>query len=372
MNTLKLNFHFLMIICISLFSITACNKNEKVEDKEVSDQKNNITLTSAQMASIKMDTAKFENEETELSLTGEVSFDEDKVKKVFSLVSGNITQVNVSLGDSVRKGQVLAVIKSSDVGEIQSQYEIAINNLQVAQKNLDITNELYKTNVNSQTQLLSAQNEFKRATSEVNKLKQTLSIYGANENSADAQYNVIAPIDGFVVEKNINASMEIRSDNATSLFTVSALNTIWVLADIYESDLSKVKIGDEVEITTIAYPDKIFNGTIKRIGSVLDPDSKVVKARIVLNNSDGLLKPEMFAAVKVHLHQPKKSIAIGSNSVVFLNGNNYVMVFKNKQTFEKRAVNIGHSIANKTYINAGLSVGELVVGEGSLYVASAE
>ena len=371
MNKLKL-LSYLFLSTAIIISYSSCKNEKKDEPQEEKTEKGLIKLTPGQMASITIDTAKLEAEEAELSLIGEVSFDEDKIEKVFPLVGGNVIKVNVTLGDFVKKGAVLAVIKSPDIGEVQSQYNVALNNLEVAQKNVDIANELYKTNVNSQVQLMSAQNEFNRATSEASKLKQALSIYGASEKGGDAVYNVLAPIEGYVVEKNINENMQVRSDNNANLFTVSALNTIWVLADVYESDLSKVKVNDDVDITTIAYPDKVFKGTIKRIGNVLDPQSKVVKARIELDNSEGLLKPEMFASVKVHLKQTDKLVTVKSNAIIFSNGNNYVMVYKNKTSFEKRQVIVEHSYKNKTYIKIGLFEKELVVGNGSLYVANAE
>jgi len=364
----KISIYFTLILLL----LVSCKGVKKEEAPEAPTNKRMVTLTEAQMNSITLDTARYINEEMELSLTGEVTFDENKISKVYPLVGGNVIKVNISLGDYVKKGDVLATIKSSDIGELQSQYEVAVNNLSVAKKNMDIAEELYKTNVNSETQLISIRNEYKHATSEVNKLEQSLSIYGGNKTGSDAQYNVLSPIEGFVVEKNINDNMEVRSDNSANLFTVSALNSIWVLADIYESDMSKVKVNDPVSITTIAYPDSVFKGTIKKIGNVLDPQSKVVKARVELDNKAGLLKPAMFAVVKVRLQDSKRSIAVKSKAIVFFNGNNYVMVYKKNRQFEKRMVNVGHTTGDKTYINGGVADGEIVVATGSLYVSNVE
>lgn len=359
----------ILFLSASLLTFYSCHKPEETEKKEEPAEQGMVKLTPAQMVSITLDTAKLETEESELSLTGEISFDADKVEKVYPLVvGGNVVKVNVGLGDYVKKGAVLATIKSADISDLQSQYNVAQHSVEIAQKNYDVATELFKTNVNSQLQVLAAKNDLNTATSAESKLKQALSIYGANEKNGDAMYNIISPIEGYVVEKNINENMLVRSDNSTNLFTVSALNTIWVLADVYESDISKVVLNADVDITTIAYPDKVFKGKIKQIGNVLDPQSKVVKARIELDNKEGLLKPEMFASVKVHIHLPDKLVTVKSNAIVFSSGNNYVMVFKNSHSFERRKIVVGHSYKNKTYVQSGLFDGEVVAGEGSIYV----
>src|SRR5664279_6595542 len=115
------------------------------------------------------------------------------------------------------------------------------------------------------------------------------------------EYIVRSPIDGFVVERQVNNNMMIRSDNATALFTISDLKNVWVMANVYESNITAVRMGDSVNITTLSYPGKIFRGKIDRIMNVLDPSNKVMKLRIVLGNPGYLLKPEMFASVVVNL-----------------------------------------------------------------------
>jgi len=163
--------------------------------------------------------------------------------------------------------------------------------------------------------------------------------------------------------------MAVRSDNGTNLFTVSDLNVIWVIADVYESDLSKVNIGDPVDITTLAYPDKTFKGTVQKINSLLDPVSKTLKLRIVLNNTDGLLKPEMFTIVKVHSANTTKYITIPTRALVFDNSKYTVVVAKNDTTFQKRVVKVLRSDGDKTTILEGVTPGERIVTDGSLLVS---
>ncbi len=355
---------------IALFAASACKPKEDA-DLAPTEVSNMVTLTDDQMKNISFDTAKMIGEEENLTLTGKISFDESKVERIFPLVGGNVEKVMVSLGDYVHKGQVLAVIRSTEINDLQSQYAVAQNTENVAKKNLDIAEELFKTSTYSEVQVNAARHDYNSAESEVKRLQQALSVYGANATSGDALYDVVAPIDGYVVEKNINENMDIRSDNGANIFTVSELNTVWVLANVYENDLSKVTAGEPVEIKTIAYPDTVFKGTIQHVDMVLDSASKVARARIILDNSKGLLRPEMFAEVKVHIALPTQKVSVAIACVVFQNSANYVVVHKSGNTFEKRLVKIGDtSSTGRVYILDGVQPGEILIAKGSLYVAN--
>ncbi|HTL80588.1 MAG TPA: efflux RND transporter periplasmic adaptor subunit [Bacteroidia bacterium] len=360
---------FIAPIFFAMFLFASCEK-EKKEEAPAVNQPGTVSLTKDQMQNVKMDTASLSPEENELSLTGKISFDESKVGKVFPLVGGNVVRVDVALGDKVTKGECMAEIRSAEISDVQTQYLEALNNEALAKKNLDIANELFSTHVNSETQVLAVKNEYLAAQAESNRLKQELAVYGASTSNADGIYHVFAPMDGFVVEKNVNEAMEIRPDNGTNIFTVSSLNTVWVLADVYESDLAKISLGEEVEVTTLAYSDKIFKGTISQVGNLLDPESKTMKIRVALDNPDGLLKPEMFAVVNVHVGTPVKKVSVSSKALIFDNNRYYMMVKKSDGIFEKRVVQPGTKHGDQIFVEDGLKDGEIVITEGSLLAAN--
>jgi len=359
---------YILLPCC-LFVLAACN-HEKETPAPASPGPNTIALTHTQLRNISLDTANAVPEEESLSLTGKISFDESKVEKVYPLVGGNVMSVMVSLGDQVHKNQLLATIRSAEISDLQSQFTVAQNNMNVAKKDLDIAKELYRTHAYSEVQLVSAERDYSSAETEVKRLTQALAVYGASGTSSDGLYNIYSPIDGYVVEKNINEGMEIRTDFGANIFTVSALSTVWVLADVYESDLPKVQVGDPVEVTTLAYGDRIFSGVIGQVGNLLDPETKTMKVRVVLDNPEGLLKPEMFAVVKVHISHPAKAVKIPSAAVVFDNNKYYVMVRRSDTLFEKREVIPGPSFGSDVYIRSGLKEGEVLVTEGSLLAES--
>lgn len=342
--------------------ITSCgnhSNNQKTEEKKQPVDPTSIITT---------DTAKVIPADDHFTVVGEVSFDEDNVVRVYPIVSGSVEKVLVSLGDYVKKGQLLATYLSTDISMYQRDYNVAKSNLDVAQKNLNRAKELYKTSVISQKDLEDAQKELNNAKSEFDEKKQILQLYGGSTDRLDAVFNVTAPISGYIVERNINEGMQIRTDNGSNSFTISDLKTVWVWASVYESDLSKVTVNDEVEVKTIAYPDRVFKGRIKTVGTMLDPASRVIKVRIDLDNSDFLLKPEMFATVVIKPKTAAAVLSVPTNALVFENNNYYVMKKKEDNSYQKVQVRIGRSFGKLTSIEGGIAPGDVVVGKGSIFI----
>ena len=152
-----------------------------------------------------------------------------------------------------------------------------------------------------------------------------------------------------------------------NIFTISDLETIWVWANVHESDMAKVQEGDFVTVKTIAYPDKEFKGTIKKIGTMLDPQSRVIRVRTELVNKEGLLKPEMFANVIITPKNFVKVLAVPQSSIVLENNNYYVMKEVGHNVFEKIQVRVGKNYDHSTEIQDGLKEGDRIISEGSLF-----
>jgi cobalt-zinc-cadmium efflux system membrane fusion protein len=349
-----------------LLLMVGCNKTQQSTEEE--SNPNIIQLSAEQMKQITLDTAKLREEKTNLILGGKVSFDKDFFSQVYSLVSGNVIKVNASLGDFVKKGQVLAVLRSGDIGDYESQFDVAQAQLRTAKRNYDIAQQLYQTKVYSEKDVMQAQNDYKAAQDNLEKISTYLKTYGVSDSAKNAEYRIVAPIDGYVVAKTINEGMNIRPDNTNSVFTVSSLGTVWVLANIYENDIPQVELNDTADVSAVAYPDKIYRGIISNIGSILDSTASTLQARIVLDNKDNLLKPGMFSTVKVHVDKHRKAIAVPKEALVFYDNNFYVMLAKGNKTFERKQVSIEGSNDNVSYINSGINAGDVVVGKGSLYV----
>ncbi len=268
-------------------------------------------------------------------------------------------------GDSVKKGQLLAVMRSSDVAGYSNDFVTAKSNADIAKKTLDVTNDMYKSGLSSQRDLLNAQEGYNQAVSALEKAKRVLNLNGG---SLTGEYYVKSPINGFVVERMVNNNMMIRSDNSSGLFTISDLKNVWVMANVYESNISLVKLGDSVTISTLSYPGKVFRGKIDRIMSVLDPSNKVMKLRIVLSNPGYLLKPEMFASVIVNTTENKTMMSIPSRGLIFDHSQYYVLVYKSPSDITIRPVQVFNTVGDRSFISEGLTEGERLIGTEALLI----
>jgi len=354
-------------LIITLFLFAGCKRQEE-QAVEVTTDSNVVELNSIQMNQITTDTVRVQEEKTDLSLNGKVSYDKDYLSPVYSFVSGNVIKVNVSQGDYVTKGQVLAILKSADVSNYEGQYAVAQGQLKTAQRNLDIAKELYKTKVYSDKDVMQAQNDFRTATAALKTAETYLKTFKVSGSDTNSTYTITSPIDGFIVSKSVNENMNVRSDNTNPLFTISFVKTVWVLANVYENDIPLITLGDSADITTVAYPDKKIKGTISKIANMLDSSASTLQARIVLDNADGHLKSGMFATVNVHIDKNKKALSVPKEALVFYDNEYYVMVSKGKNKFEKRKISIEGTNESDAYITKGLQGGEVVVCKNSLYV----
>jgi cobalt-zinc-cadmium efflux system membrane fusion protein len=326
------------------------------------------SLSDTMMNMVAIDTAKLSPVENELKLTGSVRFDEEGIVKVYPMVSGLATEVKVACGDYVKKGQALAVILSSESANIRNDLLNAQSNLAIAKKDLQAAEDLYKSGISSEKEYLTAQSDYRKAESELTRVTDIVKING---NNATADYVITAPVSGYIVERLLNPAMQIRSDNGNNLFTISNLNHVWVVANVYETDIARVHKGDEVSVTTIAYPDSAFKGNIENVSMVLDPDNKTMKVRVNLTNVDHLLKPEMFANVIVRYRDRNPMLSVPSRALVFDKSRNFVMLFNTKSDVQTREVRVFSVVGEKAYISAGLRPGDRVITKCQLLIYNA-
>ncbi len=362
------NINFLVAI---FFLMASCGGDKKKEKQDAQLDKTKLVLSQSQMEHIKIDTVRQQRLADQLAAVGVVSFAEDNVVRIYPIVSGTVEKIFVSLGDYVQKGQRMATMLSMDMSQIQRDYNISKSNFSVEEKNLARAQELFSAGMMSEKEFANAKKDYNNALSELNERTQILKLYGGSSSDLDAVYNVVAPRSGYVVERSITEGTLIRNDNNTNIFTISDLKTVWVWASIHESDLSKVAEGDEVQVKTIAYPDKVFTGRVKKVATMLDPSSRVIKIRTELSNNEGLLKPEMFATVLLTPKTSEKITVISNTSIILENNQSYVMVETGKNEFKKVQVRTGRVFHYFTEVLDGVEIGQHVVTEGSLFVLTA-
>lgn len=325
-------------------------------------------LSDTMMHRIRLDSAIIQPVRSELTLVGKVVADENRVIKVFPLVGGNVEDVKVELGDYVHKGQTLASIRSGEVADLERQAIQAQSDLLLAEKNLRVAQDLFETKLTSQREVVAAQKEVEKAQAEANRVKEVSQIYGIGNSS---MYTVKAPIDGYVIEKNVNRDMQLRSDNADNLFTIGQISQVWVLANVNESDIGQVRTGMEARVQTLSYPDDYFSGKVDKIYTVLDPNTKAMTVRIRLNNQGMKLRPEMHATVTLRYEDGGQLATVPSDAVIFDRSKQYVMVFRSRSDIETREVDILKSLGDRAYIKQGIKAGEKVISKNQLLVYNA-
>jgi membrane fusion protein, heavy metal efflux system len=353
----------IVITVVTAGFLAGCGKKEELAEKKVQ-----FCITDTVMRELKLDTVAERPVENELNLTGKVTFNEDKVVNIYPLAGGHVESLKVELGDYVKKGQVLATIRSGEIAEFENQMISAQSNQSIAKKNLEVAEDMFKSGISSEKDVVTAKLDLQKATSELSRIKEVMKIYGVQNQPF---YSVKAPISGFIVKKDISENMELRTDNPQQLFTISDLDNVWVMANVYESDISKLQTGYEVSIKTISYPDKVFTGKIDKIFNVIDPETKVLKVRIVLSNKDYLLKPEMFANINVKFSGDRKMSSLPEDCVIFDKNKNFVMVYNSKCNVETREIKVFDTIDGYSYIENGLKDGDVVISKYQLLVYDA-
>ena len=347
------------IIVVTFIAATllgACGTKEPAKE----DSKFHVSDTLSKM--IRIDTVKMCNIDDQISLSGEISFNENNVVKIYPRSSGQVIETKVSLGDKVTKGQVVAIIKSADIAGNVSDLSSANADLAIAKRALENTESLYKSGIASEREYTEAKQNYEKALAAKNKVQSLLNINsGGGKTNQGGQYALTSPIDGYIVEKKITAGSYIRTDMGDNLFTISDLKNIWVYANVYEVDIPKVREGYQVKVISMTYPDKIFYGKIDKVSQVLDPQSKAMKVRVTLENTDMLLKPDMFASVIVSHEESEKAICIPASAPLSLNSKDYVVVYHNNDSVRIAEVNILKTVNDRTYLRSGVQPGEMVI-----------
>ncbi|MEG2103440.1 MULTISPECIES: efflux RND transporter periplasmic adaptor subunit [Flavobacterium] len=353
--------HTLIIgIAIVSLSLTSCKK--EVENPQTN---SSFALSDSMLKTTSTATATTQIVKNELSFYGKITADNNKMIDVYPLVGGNVIKVNVELGDYVHKGQVLAIIKSTDVADFEKQSIDAKSDLLVAKNNLKVAQELFDGKLNSESDVLQAKSEVNKAQSQLSKIQETYKIYNIKAGSI---YEVTAPISGFIIQKSINQDMLLRSDRSENIFDIAEISEVWAMANINEIDINKVKLGIDASVTTLSYPDKIFKGKVDKIFNVIDPQTKAMQARIKLQNPGFLLKPDMNANIKLSFNEDKSMIAIPSDAIVFDKSKNFVMIFKDRHNIETRQVEVFRVVGDTTYISSGLKENEKVITNNQLFI----
>jgi cobalt-zinc-cadmium efflux system membrane fusion protein len=364
------------------FTLTACSSNDRTGAGQMTSYSAKastsatpqlFTLPQDQMSHVQVITVQATRLTRTLRLTGAVAYDAFNTTPVITQVGGPVSRILVVPGQQVKEGQPMLDVSSPDYSQLLDSYLKAADSYRLADKNWVRAQDLYQHHAIAQRDLEQAESDRNQAQADLNAADQGMKILGI-KNPADlakapssALIPVLAPISGEVVERLVSPGQVVQAGQ-TQAFTISNLRTVWVLANVYQGDLAAVRSGDDVVVQNDAYPGT-FHGRISYVSPALDPNTRTLQARIVVDNPGEKLKRDMYCTVTVTAGSIPNAIAVPDSSILRDDNNQpFVYLATGANQFGRRDVEIGQSQDGQTQILRGLSPGERVVADGSLFL----
>ena len=371
-----------MALVLVFVALAGCNSNDRERANEMtsfsakastSTTPQLFTIPREQMSHVQVITVQPTTLTRTLRLTGAVAYNAFNTTPVITQVGGPVSRILVLPGQQVKAGQQMLDVSSPDYSQLLDSYLKAADSYRLADKNYVRAQDLYQHHAIAQRDLEQAESDRNQAQADLNAADQGMKILGI-KNPADlakapssALIPVLAPIAGEVVERLVSPGQVVQAGQ-TQAFTISDLRTVWVLANVYQGDLAAVRSGDDVVVQNDAYPGN-FHGRISYVSPALDPNTRTLQARIVVDNPGEKLKRDMYCTVTVTAGSIPNAIVVPDSSVLRDDNNQpFVYLAVSANQFGRRDVEIGQSLNGQTQILKGISPGEKVVADGSLFL----
>lgn len=301
-----------------------------------------------------------------VTTTGRLTFDEDHTQRIASPFDGRVASIMVRPGDVVKVGQTLLTLTSPQVAGLLAEHKKVAQDLTLATRALERSRTLQADGAVSSKDMAQASADYYKAQADVEGSAAQLRALGL-DHGVGASAALTSRVQGTVVDRNVLTGQEVRADGADALLTITDLDTLWVLADVYEQDLGLVERGAKVRVRVPAYPGEVFEGEVAHIGDVVDPQSRTVKVRCVVPNPQHRLKPEMFAKVELAQRSDVDVILVPSKALLNDGDKVRVMVLANDQ-FTRREVQVGAEVNGQRRILQGVADGDVVVTDGAIFL----
>lgn len=315
-----------------------------------------------------------------LTFPGRVQYSLDGYAKIGTPLVGIVRTVHGRLGERVKAGQVLVTIESADIGLAYSDFAKAESDLLLTQRYLELAKDLYKVKSLSKKEFDQAQNDYNKAKAEYNRARQRLLTLRvspselnkpAPERHISTRFELKSPLEGVIVEKTVTVGQVVGQDPTQTLFTVADLETLQVVAEVYERDLRFLRTGMVAKVTVASFPHDVFPGRLVHVGELVDPATRTIKVRCDVTNTDYKLKPEMFARVQIEFASAPTAVVLPRSAVVRMGRETVVFVERSETEFERRSVVAGPATAETIEIRDGLIEGERVVIKGAVLLKGA-
>lgn len=306
-----------------------------------------------------------------------VQANENELAEVTTLIRGRVVKVVVDVGKDVKRGELLALLHSADLGEAEGLYLKAAAKAHEAQLAYERAQDLHQNRAISLAELQRREAEMKTVRAEWREAAHRLELLGVpsqevqrleREQTIHSDVPMRAPFAGRVIMRNITRGEVVETQQ--KLFTVANLSDVWVVANVPEKDVQFIRPEQRVEVIVAAYPHAIFSGTITYIGDVLDPATRTMRVRVTVPNPDRLLKPEMFATVRVFATVGDDALVVPLSALQNGQGGQILFVRKTPGEFEPRLVRPGYEQEDQVVVAGGVREGEEIVVKGAFALKS--
>jgi len=366
-----------LVAVMTIISCAGCSHQTDDNTQTAAVTARNVTLTAAQRQHIHLYTVAPSSFRKTTAATGAVDFDNDQATSVLAPFSGPVSRLLVSLGEHVRKGAPLALVDSPDFAAAVSAYSKALVTARNARRLADVDKDLVQHNGVSQRENAQAQTDAASAEADrdaalqalvsLNVDAQTIKDIQAGRPVARTQGMIRSPITGTVVEKLITPGQLLQA-GTTPCFTVADLSRVWVMAQISASDLASVSLGDPAEVVT-GLASKNFSGTVDNISALVNPDTRSVIARVVVENPKDVLKKQMYVRVLIHSRQQSTGMLVPVSAVLRDDENlPFVYVAQSDGSFARQHVTLGSRTGDRYVIPNGLKAGDQIVVDGGIFI----
>lgn len=306
-----------------------------------------------------------------VDLPARLVWNEERTQRVYPPFAGRVAAIRADLGQSVKAGAPLALLASPDFGQAQADTAKAHADRVLAQQALARQRELFEAGIVARKDLEQTEADAARARAEVARAAARTSLYGGG-GAVNQQLAITAGMGGVVVERNLNPGQEVRPDQsgpgAPALFVVTDPTSLWVQIDARESDLASLRPGDSFALQVPAYPGESFTGRVTATADTIDPNTRTIKVRGLVSNTDRRLKAEMLATARVS--ESRNAGFVVPAAALTLNGTTHmVYVQREPGAFEPRTVVVGHEGTKNVEVVQGLAAGEQVVTQNVLLLA---
>jgi len=339
-----------------------------------------VRLTDSQLEGIKVEPASERTFPIEKEAVGSIDFNEDMTVQVFTPYQGRIVGLFGNLGDWVTKGQTLFTIESPDLIQAESTLIAAAGVLDLTTRALTRARELYRVQGIAQKDLEQAISDQQAAEGALKAARDAVRVFGKTDaeidrfvatRKIDPILVVPCPITGRITARNAAPGLFVQPGNLPAPYSVADISTMWMLANVTEADSPAFKVGEDVKVSVLAFPDRVFEGKITTIGATVDPNTHRLMTRSEIQDPNHELRPGMFATFIIRTGSPVSSVAVPVNGVVREgDGTMTVWVTTDRHRFVKRTVKLGVQRDGYDQILEGMRPGELIATDGAIFLSN--